>query len=78
MLRIPHCLDNQLIDGGKDVSPTHQPNFIPHKLYFFCYRLSKPQGIVRPEELGTFKSFPRNRPWRPIGLSDVKDPTLSR
>jgi hypothetical protein len=20
----------------------------------------------------------RNRPWRPIGLSDVKDPTLSR
>jgi hypothetical protein len=24
------------------------------------------------------KSHPRNRPWRPIGLWDVKDPTLSR
>jgi hypothetical protein len=23
-------------------------------------------------------SYPRNRPWRPIGLWDVKDPTLSR
>jgi hypothetical protein len=25
MLRISHCLDNQLIDGGKIVSPTHPP-----------------------------------------------------
>jgi hypothetical protein len=24
------------------------------------------------------KSYRRNRPWRPIGLWDVKDPTLSR
>jgi hypothetical protein len=24
------------------------------------------------------KSYLRNRPWRPIGLWDVKDPTLSR
>jgi hypothetical protein len=24
------------------------------------------------------RSYPRNRPWRPIGLWDVKDPTLSR
>jgi hypothetical protein len=23
-------------------------------------------------------SYPRNRPWKPIGLWDVKDPTLSR
>jgi hypothetical protein len=23
-------------------------------------------------------SYPRNRPWRPIGLRDVEDPTLSR
>jgi hypothetical protein len=22
MLRIPHCLDNRLADGGKSVSPT--------------------------------------------------------
>jgi hypothetical protein len=27
---------------------------------------------------GKKKSYPRNRPWRPIGLWDVKDPTLSR
>jgi hypothetical protein len=26
----------------------------------------------------SFDSHPRNRPWRPIGLWDVKDPTLSR
>jgi hypothetical protein len=25
MLRIPHCLDNRLTDGGKVVSPTHRP-----------------------------------------------------
>jgi hypothetical protein len=23
------------------------------------------------------KSYPRNRPWRPIGLRDVENPTLS-
>jgi hypothetical protein len=27
MLRIPHCLDNRLTDGGKVVSPTHPPHF---------------------------------------------------
>jgi hypothetical protein len=26
----------------------------------------------------TSKAIPHNRPWRPIGLWDVKDPTLSR
>jgi hypothetical protein len=31
MLRIPHCLDNRLIDSGKVVSPTHQPHFTPQK-----------------------------------------------
>jgi hypothetical protein len=42
MLRIPHCLDNRLTDGGKkhyfSASGTH-----------FCYRLRKPQDLVRPE-----------------------------
>jgi hypothetical protein len=33
--RIPHCLDNHLIDGGKVVSPTHRPHFTPQKHYFF-------------------------------------------
>jgi hypothetical protein len=58
MLRIPHCLDNRLTDGGKVVSPTHRPGSTLLKHYFsaydthFCERLSKPQGLVRPEELG--------------------------
>jgi hypothetical protein len=35
MLRIPHCLDNRLIDGGKVVSPTNQPRCTPQKHYYF-------------------------------------------
>jgi hypothetical protein len=62
MLRIPHCLDNRLTDGGKVVSPTHPPHFTLQKHYYFyasgthfCLRLSKPQGLVRPEGLSKFK-----------------------
>jgi hypothetical protein len=33
MLRIPHCLDNRLTDGGKVVSPMHPPHFTPQKRY---------------------------------------------
>jgi hypothetical protein len=58
MLRILHCLDNRHIDGGKVVSLTHPPHITRQKRYYFnvsgthvCYRLSKPQGPVRPEEL---------------------------
>jgi hypothetical protein len=32
MLRIPHCLENQLIDGGKVVNPTRRPRFTPSNL----------------------------------------------
>jgi hypothetical protein len=63
MLRIPHCLDNRLADGGKVDSPTHPPHLTPQKHYYFyvsgthfCWGLSKPQGLVRPEGLGKFKS----------------------
>jgi hypothetical protein len=35
MLRIPHCLDNRLTDGGKVVSSTHPPHFTPQKHYYF-------------------------------------------
>jgi hypothetical protein len=35
MLRIPHCLDNRLIDGGKVISLTHRPLSTPQKHYFF-------------------------------------------
>jgi hypothetical protein len=33
MLRIQHCLDNRLIDGGKIVSLTHRPHFTRQKHY---------------------------------------------
>jgi hypothetical protein len=33
--RIPHCLDNQIIDGGKVVSPTYRPHFTPPQTFFF-------------------------------------------
>jgi hypothetical protein len=61
MLRIPHCLDNRLTDVGKVVNPTHPPHSTPQKHYFsasgthFCYRMNKPQGLVRPEGLGKLK-----------------------
>jgi hypothetical protein len=34
MLRIPHCLDTWLTDGGKGVSPTRRPRSTPYKHYF--------------------------------------------
>jgi hypothetical protein len=66
MLRIPHCLDNRLTDGGKIASPTQPPHFTHQKHYYFnvssthfCSMLSKPQGLVRPEGLGKFKKSPQ-------------------
>jgi hypothetical protein len=62
-LKIRHCLDNLLTDGGKVVSLTHLPHTTPQKHYFpasgthFCYRLSKPQGLVRLEGLGELKKI---------------------
>jgi hypothetical protein len=64
MLRIPHCLDSWLMDGGKLVCPMHRPHFTPQKHYYFsvsgthfCWRLSEPQGLVWPEGLGKLKKF---------------------
>jgi hypothetical protein len=61
MLRIAHSLDTRLTNGGKVVSLTLRPRSTPQKHYFsgsdthFCYRLSKPQGLVRPQGLGKLK-----------------------
>jgi hypothetical protein len=33
MLRVPHCLDSRLTDGGKVVSPTQRPRSSPQKHY---------------------------------------------
>jgi hypothetical protein len=37
MLRIPHCLENRLIDGGKVASPTHRLKFTAQDHYFSAY-----------------------------------------
>jgi hypothetical protein len=57
MLRIPYCLDNQLTDGDKArPCSTHQKNDFSASGTHFCQRLSKPQGLVRPEGLGKLKN----------------------
>jgi hypothetical protein len=53
-------LDSRLTDGRKVVNLTHRPRSTPQKHFSasgtrFCYRLSKPQGLVRPEGLGKLK-----------------------
>jgi hypothetical protein len=61
MLRIPHCQVNRLTNGGKIIIPTCRPRSAPQKYYFsasgthFCLRLSKLQGLARPEGLGNLK-----------------------
>jgi hypothetical protein len=63
LLQTPHYFDNQLTGGGKVVSPTHRTRFNPQKYYVSAYgahfweRLSKPQGLVRPEGLGILKQI---------------------
>jgi hypothetical protein len=55
MLRILHCLDSRLIDGGKVVSLTHQPHFTPHAydslrrevLYNILIQFGVPMKLVR-------------------------------
>jgi hypothetical protein len=58
MLRIPHCLHNRLIDGGKVVRLARRLRSNPQK-YFISFSstqiyqwLSKPQGLVRLKGLG--------------------------
>jgi hypothetical protein len=63
MLRIPYCLDIRLTDGGKIVSPAHQPRPTSQKHYFsaigtyLCQRLSESQVLVQPEGLGKLKKI---------------------
>jgi hypothetical protein len=58
MLRIPHCIDNGLTDGGKVVSPTHRPLlYSPETLFlFFWYSFlleaELTPGPSAPEGLG--------------------------
>jgi hypothetical protein len=57
MLRIPHCLESQLIDGGKGMSLMRQPFYSPETLllsfwYSYLLETDKPQGLVQTEGLG--------------------------
>jgi hypothetical protein len=57
MLKIPHGVGSRLTDDGKVVSLTRRPPlYSPETLFsashtYFRQRLSKPQGLVRPEGL---------------------------
>jgi hypothetical protein len=61
--RHPTFLDNLLTDGGEVVSLTHRRrallpiNIIFLLLVLISVRLSKPQGLVRPEGLGKLKTI---------------------
>jgi hypothetical protein len=62
MLGIQHCLDNRIAVGGKVISLTHRPRSTPQKHFsasgtHFCYRLSEPQGLLRPEGLDKLEKF---------------------
>jgi hypothetical protein len=57
MLRIPHRLDSRLTDGGKAVSLTRRLPFNVPEIFqgsgtHFCWRLSKPHGLMRSRGLG--------------------------
>jgi hypothetical protein len=61
ILRIPLCLGNRFTDGGKIISLTIRLRSTPQKHYvsssgtYFCYRLSKPQGLLRLEGISKLK-----------------------
>jgi hypothetical protein len=60
MLGIPLCLDNRFRDDSNVLSTTHRPRSAPQKHYILLLvlisvRLSKPQGLVRPEGSGKLK-----------------------
>jgi hypothetical protein len=64
MLRIPCCLDIRFTDGGEVVSITHLPRPTPQKQLLIsvsgtlsCFRLSKPQRLVRSEGLDKLIEF---------------------
>jgi hypothetical protein len=63
LLRIPHCLDSRLTDGGKLVSSKHRPHSTPQNIIFlFLVLISvrswvSPQSLVRPEWVGKLEKF---------------------
>jgi hypothetical protein len=62
-LRVPHKLDNWLVDGGKVVRFTRRPPFTPKNISgtHFCYKLSRAQGHNAAERI---RSIEKNSPHR--------------
>jgi hypothetical protein len=48
MLRIPHCLDNQLTGGGEFASLTRRPRSTPQNFYFLLLVLISVRGLINP------------------------------
>jgi hypothetical protein len=38
-LRNPHCIDNRLTDGSKDVSLTYRPRSAPRNISWYSFQL---------------------------------------
>jgi hypothetical protein len=60
---IPHCLNNQLTDGGKVVRPTHRPRSTPQKHYFSAsgaFFLSEAEKILGPNAAGRIRYIEKN------------------
>jgi hypothetical protein len=55
MLRIPHCLDNRLTDGGKVVSPMYWPRSTPQK---HCFSASGTHFESRTRDLQACSILP--------------------
>jgi hypothetical protein len=78
MLRIPHCLDNGLTDGGKVVSTLRRSPSTPQKQFYasgthFRYRLSKPPG---PSADGRIRQINKNH--SPQRISNPRPSGLHR
>jgi hypothetical protein len=56
VIRIPHCLNNLLTDGGKLVSLAHRHHFSASGTHF-CQRISEAQCLLRPEGLAKLKKL---------------------
>jgi hypothetical protein len=65
MLRISHCLDSRLTVNCEILATC-----------ISTYSLVRTSQAAHSVSIK--KSYPPNRPWRPIGLWDVEDPTLCR
>jgi hypothetical protein len=62
MLRIPHCADNQLRDGGEVVSSTHQLRCTPQVLFLSLVLISV-KGSVNPRaQCGLMRSRTGDHP----------------